>query len=56
MIDQADVAIIAADVKVGGKDRFKHIRIIEVPTEVVIKSPNKFIKMVEEVMQKGADA
>lgn len=56
LIDQADVAIITADVKVGGKDRFKHIRIIEVPTEVVIKSPNKFIKMVEEVMQKGADA
>ncbi|WP_067838953.1 PTS fructose transporter subunit IIB [Amphibacillus sediminis] len=56
LIDQADVAVIAADVKVSGKDRFNHIRIIEIPTEVVIKSPNKFIKKVEELMQKGANA
>ncbi|MDM8213875.1 fructose PTS transporter subunit IIB [Enterococcus hirae] len=53
MLKDADVVIIAADVKVNGKERFKGIRTIEVPTEVVIKSPNKFIEKVEEVVQKG---
>mgnify|MGYP004471940925 CR=1 FL=1 len=52
-IDKADVAIIAADVKVSGKERFKGIKTIEVPTELVIKSPNKFIKKVEEVVASG---
>lgn len=55
LIDQADVVIIAADVKVSGKERFKGIKIIEIPTEVVIKSPNKFIQKVEEVMKKGGN-
>lgn len=52
LLEQADVAIIAADVKVSGKERFKNVRTIEVPTEVVIKSPNKFIKKVEEIVGK----
>jgi len=53
MIKDADVVIIAADVKVSGKDRFEGKRIIEIPTEVVIKSPNKFIQKVEEMMSKN---
>lgn len=53
MIKNADVVIIAADVKVSGMDRFEDKRVIEIPTEVVIKSPNKFIKKVEETMSKN---
>lgn len=53
MLKTADVAIIAADVKVSGKDRFQGIKIVEVPTDVVIKSPNKFIKKIEEIVEKG---
>ncbi|MBO0454219.1 PTS fructose transporter subunit IIB [Candidatus Enterococcus murrayae] len=52
-LKDADVAVIAADVKVSGKERFKGIKIIEVPTEVVIKSPNKFIEKIEEIVEKG---
>ena len=46
MIKDADVVIIAADVKISGRERFKGKKIIEIPTEVVIKSPNKFIEKV----------
>lgn len=51
-IKNADCAIIAADIKIAGKDRFKDLKTIEVPTEIVIKSPNKFIEKVEEIMAK----
>lgn len=53
MIRNADLVIIAADVKISGRDRFEGKRIIEIPTEVVIKSPNKFVKKVEEMMSKN---
>ena len=46
-IKNADCAIIAADIKIAGKDRFKDLKMIEVPTEIVIKSPNKLIEKVE---------
>lgn len=51
-IKNADCAIIAADIKIVGKDRFKDLKMIEVPTEIVIKSPNKLIEKVEEIMAK----
>lgn len=51
MLERADVVVIAADVKVSGRDRFQGIKVIEIPTEVVIKSPNKFIKKVEEIVR-----
>lgn|SRR5699024_3613750 len=53
MIKDADVVIIAADVKISGRERFKGKKIIEIPTEVVIKSPNKFIEKVENVISKA---
>ncbi|WJS82715.1 PTS fructose transporter subunit IIB [Tetragenococcus halophilus] len=53
MIKDADVVVIAADVKVSGKDRFEGKKVIEIPTEIVIKSPNKFIQKVEETMSKN---
>ena len=52
LAEDADCAIIAADVKISGKERFENLRTFEVPTELVIKSPNKFIQKVEEVMSK----
>lgn len=44
------MVVIAADVKVSGKERFEGLRVIEIPTEVVIKSPNKFIEKIEEIV------
>lgn len=52
-IKGADIAILAVDVKISGEDRFSGMRIIKVPTEVAVKSPNKLIeKAIEVVNQK----
>ena len=50
-INEADVVIIAADIKVNGRDRFEGKKVIDIPTELVIKSPNKFIEKIEEVVE-----
>lgn len=49
-IDDADVVILAVDVKISGRERFEGKRIIQVPTEVAVKSPNKLIQKVTEVV------
>ena len=46
-IKDADVVIIAADIKVGGKERFSGKRIVEVPTHIAIKSPKALINKIE---------
>ena len=51
-ISAADVVIIAADIKVGGKDRFKGKRIVEVPTHIAIKSPKALINKIQEEIEK----
>lgn len=51
-IIKADVVIIAADIKVGGKERFVGKHIVEVPTNIVIKSPKALINKIElEIMK-----
>ncbi|SDP18817.1 PTS fructose transporter subunit IIB [Halobacillus aidingensis] len=50
-IQEADIVIMAADVKIAGRERFEGKRIIQVPTEVAVKSPNKLIKKAEEVLK-----
>ncbi|MTD38701.1 PTS fructose transporter subunit IIB [Erwinia sp. CPCC 100877] len=49
-IDQADVVILAVDVKISGRERFEGKRIIQVPTEVAVKSPSKLIEKAKEVI------
>ncbi len=51
-IEAADVVIIAADIKVGGKDRFKGKKIVEVPTHIAIKSPKGLINKIQEELNK----
>lgn len=46
-IAAADVVIIAADIKVGGKERFQGKRIVEVPTHIVIKSPKALLNKIQ---------
>lgn len=46
-IREADLVIIAADIKVSGKDRFKGKRIIEIPTHIAIKAPKQLYKKIE---------
>ena len=51
-IKDADVVIIAADIKVGGKDRFQGKRIVEVPPHIAIKSPKALLNKIEEEIKK----
>lgn len=51
-IQNADIVIIAADIKVGGKDRFKGKRIVEVPTHIAIKSPKALINKIQDELNK----
>ncbi|WP_323703303.1 PTS fructose transporter subunit IIB [Mammaliicoccus sp. Dog046] len=50
-IQQADIVLLAVDVKVSAKERFEGKRIIEIPTDVAIKSPNKLIEKIEQISQ-----
>ncbi|QLY78189.1 PTS fructose transporter subunit IIB [Clostridium intestinale] len=47
-IREADIVIIAADIKVGGRERFKGKKIIDVSTEIVIKSPKALLNKIEK--------
>jgi PTS system fructose-specific IIB component len=47
-IAAADIVILAVDVKISGRERFDGKRIIQVPTEVAVKSPSKLIEKVVE--------
>ena len=46
-IKNADVVIVAADINVGGKERFAGKKIINVPTDIAIKSPKSLIKKIQ---------
>ncbi|WP_035051095.1 PTS fructose transporter subunit IIB [Carnobacterium pleistocenium] len=52
-IAQADVVILAVDVKISGRERFEGKRIIQVSTEIAIKSPNKLIEKAAEIIKKS---
>ncbi|WP_430604247.1 PTS system, fructose-specific IIB component [Enterococcus sp. DIV1368b] len=49
-IDQADIVILAVDVRISGRERFEGKKIIQVPTEIAVKSPNKLIEKAMEVV------
>ncbi len=51
-IAAADIVILAVDVKISGRERFEGKRIIQVPTEVAVKSPSKLIEKAQEVIEK----
>ncbi|MCE4049547.1 MULTISPECIES: PTS fructose transporter subunit IIB [Bacillaceae] len=52
-IKAADLVIIAADIKVSGKERFKGKRIVEVPTHIAIKAPKQLYKKIEAELNKN---
>lgn len=49
-IAEADVVIIAADVSISGKDRFKGKKVIEIPTNLAIKSSSQLIAKIEKMI------
>ncbi|WP_288735684.1 PTS fructose transporter subunit IIB [uncultured Enorma sp.] len=46
-IAEADIAILAVDVKITGEDRFAHTPTVKVPTEIVMRDATGLIKTVE---------
>lgn len=51
-IKNADVVIIAADIGIKGKGRFQGKKVVEVPTEVVVKSANAVLEKIEARLKK----
>ena len=51
-IKEADLVILAIDVKISGRERFEGKRIIQVPTEIAVKSPNNLIEKAQEIIEK----
>jgi fructose PTS system EIIB component len=51
-IDDADIAILAVDVKIQGEERFANHKMVKVSTETAIKSPNKLIAKMHEIAGK----
>lgn len=47
-IKEADVVIIAADIKVSGRERFAGKKVVDLPTEIVIKAPKAIINKVQK--------
>ncbi len=50
-IKAADIVILAIDVKIADRERFEGKKIIQVSTDVAIKSPNKLIEKVKQVVE-----
>ncbi|WNJ97331.1 fructose PTS transporter subunit IIB [Vibrio ruber] len=49
-IAQADIVLLAADVQVSGEERFAGKKVVKVPTEMAVKSPNKLIEKLQEIV------
>jgi len=47
---EADIVLVAADVKVSGEERFAGKKVVKVPTEMAVKSPNKLIEKLTELV------
>ncbi len=48
-IERADIVLLAVDVKVSGEERFAGKKVVRVPTQMAIKSPNKLIAKLHEL-------
>ena len=49
-IAAADLVILAIDVKIADRERFDGKKIIQISTDVAIKSPNKLMEKAKEVI------
>lgn len=52
-IADADVVILAVDVSISGKDRFKGKRVIEVPTTTVVHNADELIQKIEALLARA---
>lgn len=49
-IKEADVVILAIDVSISGKERFKGKKVIEVPTKTVVHASEQLIEKIESML------
>ena len=49
-IKEADLVILAIDVKIADTDRFAGKKVIKVSTDVAIKSPNKLMEKAKQIV------
>ncbi len=49
-IDNADIVVLAVDIKISGRERFENKKVVEVPTALVVKSPHKLMDKIEQVV------
>lgn len=47
-IKNADVVIIASDINISGRERFKGKKVVQVPVSTAIKSPEGLLKQIEQ--------
>lgn len=47
-VKKADVVIIAADIEITGKERFKGKKVVEIPVQIVVKTPESLMKKIQE--------
>ena len=52
-IAAADVVILAVDIKINGEERFKGKPVVRVKTDIVIKSPVKFLEKVAGSLERA---
>ncbi|BDR52111.1 PTS fructose transporter subunit IIB [Bombiscardovia nodaiensis] len=51
-INDADVVILAVDIKIANEERFTGKKVVKVSTDTAIKSPNKLIAKLHEIVGK----
>jgi len=51
-IAKADIVLLAVDVQIAGEERFNGKKVVKVPTQTAIKSPNKLIAKLHELAGK----
>lgn len=49
-IKEADVVILAVDVSITGKDRFKGKKVVEIPTKTVVRNSDALIAKIEQML------
>lgn len=51
MINEADVILLAVDIAITGKERFKGKKVVTVPTTYCVKSPKKLLETIKEKIE-----
>lgn len=54
-IQEADVAILAVEVGIAKKERFKDIKTVNIPVNTAIKSPETLLVKVEKALQESGE-